>query len=111
MAGRARELPDFDWPDETIAWFESWRDSQRSETWDEAQWQYLYDTALVHAAVWGGDMSLLPELRTRLQYMGLRFDAAPTAEAGNAKKEKTTLEIIQGRRAEKARRARAANQD
>lgn len=102
---RERRLPDFDWPDETISWFESWRDSPRSDNWDGVQWQYLYDTALVHAAVWGGDMSLLPELRSRLKYMGLTFDSS--GPVVNENKEPSKLEILQLRRAERRAAATA----
>lgn len=93
-----------DWADETIAWFEAWRDSPRTDEWDAVQWQFFYDTAVVHSAVYGfNDLSQLPELSKRLQFMGLTFEQT----AGTRKEDKkvTTLAIIQGRRADRVARA------
>ena len=69
-------LPDTaDWPEQTVLWFDTWRNSTRTDSWDDSQWQYLFDTALVHAEVWGsGNTALLGELRARESYMGLTFD-------------------------------------
>jgi hypothetical protein len=104
------KLPeDIPFPDETVKWFESWRNSSRSDDWDELQWQYLIDTALVHSAVWGSqDFSMLGELHKRLAYMGLTF--APQTEAPKEKHVTTTLEIIQNRRRKKCHVAEASGQ-
>ena len=104
------KLPeDIPFPDETVKWFESWRNSSRSDDWDEFQWQYLIDTALVHSAVWGSqDFSMLGELHKRLAYMGLTF--APQTEAPKEKHVTTTLEIIQNRRRKKCHVAEASGQ-
>lgn len=97
-----------DYAEDTEQWFEAWRSSPRTDGYDAAQWQYMKDTAVVHSLIYGqGMFELLPDLEKRLDKLGLAFDKAPEAPKN---KEKTTLEIIQGRRAEKARRARAANQ-
>lgn len=73
-------LPDsIDWPDETRAWFEAWRESPRTDGWDAQQWNYLMETALVHAEVFAsGNTSMLGELRVRESYMGVAFDGKPT---------------------------------
>lgn len=80
-AARAKEtekphLPDgTDWPPETVEWFESWRSSPCTARWDARQWQYMFDTAVVHALIYGSnDYTYLGELRQRLQFMGLEFD-------------------------------------
>lgn len=95
------KLPeDIPFPEETVKWFEGWRNSPRSDDWDELQWQYLIDTALVHSAVWGSqDFSMLGELHKRLAYMGLTFEARE--ETKKEKHEVTPLEIIQNRRFKK----------
>ena len=50
-----RVLPDsLDWPEETEQWFEEWRDSPITNDWNDQQWSYLYDTAWLHAQLWGG---------------------------------------------------------
>lgn len=63
------------WPEETVQWFNAWRDSPVTNSWDARQWEYLKDTAIVHALIYGSaDYSVLPELQQRLQFMGLSFD-------------------------------------
>ena len=94
---------DIPFPDETLKWFESWRNSSRSDDWDELQWQYLMDTALVHSSVWGSqDFSMLGELHKRLSYLGVNFEEKPVKK--NVQVNKTPLEIIQQRRINKARK-------
>lgn len=68
-------LPDgFDFCDATREWFGVWRDSHETDDWDGRQWQYMFDTAIVHSLVYGSyDFHWLPELRTRLFHMGLDF--------------------------------------
>ena len=48
----------------TREWFEAWRSSRATDDWDDRQWQYMFDTAIVHSL----------ELRTRLTQMGLYFE-------------------------------------
>lgn len=105
------KLPeDIPFPDETVKWFESWRNSSRSDDWDELQWQYLIDTALVHSAVWGSqDFSMLGELHKRLAYMGLTFAPQETVKKAE-KKEKSPLEIVQSRRRKRCNVARASGE-
>jgi len=64
-----------DFPEETIEWFEAWKNSSRTDTWDAPQWQYMFDTAIVHALIYASNQfNLLGELRARLAFMGLDFD-------------------------------------
>jgi hypothetical protein len=86
-------LPDdADWPDSTVTWFNAWCDSSRTDSFDATQWQYMFDTALVHASVWGsGNFAMLGELRARLTAMGLVFESS--AQAGDGGKE-TLLDVL-----------------
>lgn len=107
-------LPEvIDWPEETVTWFNAWRDSPITETWGDVEWQYFYDTALVHASIWGSsNFAMLGELRGRLHAMGLTFEPpkqAPVQTKENTKpKEVTPLHVIQTKRSKKAARASGA---
>jgi hypothetical protein len=77
MARREKpDLPsDTDWPPQTVEWFNAWRDDHITDSWDAVQWQYMFDTAIVHSLVYGSfAFNWLPELRARLVQMGLEFD-------------------------------------
>ena len=94
-----------DWGPDTRAWFKAWADSPATDEWDARQWQYMFDTALVHNMIYAySDISLIAELRQRLAFMGLTFERSEAVEKSQ-KKEATKLELYQGRR--KDRRARA----
>lgn len=61
-----------DWPGVTRDWWITWGDHPMSDTFTQSDWQFLLDTALLHAAVWGaGDLRLLPELRLRVAKYGV----------------------------------------
>jgi len=62
---------DFEWPEQTIAWWEQWRQSPLSEHFMSMDWDYLLDTAMIHAAYWSGDLSKAAELRIRVQQFGV----------------------------------------
>ena len=70
------ELPDdFDFCPATRKWFEAWRSNRCTNNWDDRQWQYMFDTAIVHSLVYGSyDFHWLGGLRARLTQMGLAFD-------------------------------------
>lgn len=60
-----------DWPAETLEWWEAWGRNPLSSSFTDADWSFLMDTALLHAAVWGdGELKLLPELRLRVAKYG-----------------------------------------
>lgn len=63
----APSLPDtMAWCDETLAWWQSWVDSELADTFTATMWSYLMDTAILHHLLWStGDTSVLPELRIR----------------------------------------------
>lgn len=92
------------WCAETKRWFKSWRDSPATDSWDERQWQFLFDTALVHMAVWyDGDLTKVGELRAREAQMGLDFVAQKAAQSGSEKA--SVLQMVIGDRQRKAGQA------
>lgn len=59
------------WPAQTRAWWRMWRDSPMAVMFTATDWDFLLDTALLHAKVWGErDMKSLPELRLRVAKFG-----------------------------------------
>ncbi|SDD59224.1 hypothetical protein SAMN04488581_2615 [Mycolicibacterium neoaurum] len=80
------ELPEFDvqveddgelvsqrfvWPEATRRWWAVWGSEPMARDFTATDWDFLLDTALLHAKVWGkGDLKLLPELRLRVAKMG-----------------------------------------
>jgi len=80
------ELPEFDvqvesdgelisvrfvWPEATRRWWATWGAEPMARDFTATDWDFLLDTALLHAKVWGfGDLKFLPELRLRVAKMG-----------------------------------------
>jgi hypothetical protein len=54
-----------------------WIDSPQADHFGSSDWQYLLDTALIHARLWRGDLSAASELRLRVS----EFGATPSARA------------------------------
>lgn len=77
------DLPEgFYWPSRTREWWAVWVASPVTESWTPLQWEYLLDTAVVHAAVWGGgdagpDLKQMGELRQRIERLGGLTPAVP----------------------------------
>lgn len=75
------ELPDLpgdaDWPARTLAWWEMWKASPQAEHFSSTDWDFLLDTAVVHARLWSGEMSAAAELRLRVA----KFGATPEDRA------------------------------
>ena len=72
------ELPDsIDWPDATIAWWETWRTCAQASTFTETDWSFLLDTAILHMEFWDGNRAMAPELRLR----AAKFGATPEDRA------------------------------
>ena len=92
--GRAHgpDLPDGDWPSLTVAWWRTWQRAPQASTFTETDWQFLLETALLHAAFVGGATQLAAELRLRVAKFGatpedrlrLRMAVGKPPEAGNA---------------------------
>lgn len=71
------ELVEFVWPAATQAWWSMWGKSPLSAEFTGSDWSYLLDTALLHARLWMGQVSVAAELRLRLE----RFGATPADRA------------------------------
>ncbi|WP_431784339.1 hypothetical protein [Streptomyces chumphonensis] len=74
---RDGDLVEFVWPERTREWWQMWVDSPQAEHFGSSDWQYLLDTALIHARYWQGNLSLAGELRLRVA----EFGATPSARA------------------------------
>lgn len=69
---------DLPWPEQTVRWWEMWRESPLSRSFGLTDWAFLLDTALLHAQLWGAcDMSVMGELRLRVA----KFGATPEDRA------------------------------
>lgn len=94
-------LPDTqEWPAETVRWWANWRDSPLSSLFGITDWDFLLDTALLHAALWSGTLSALPELRLRVA----KFGATPEDRA------RLRIEFADADEADEKRRRPSAGQ-
>ena len=68
---RGPDLPDgMEWPDRTQRWWATWRLSPQAQTFTESDWDFLLDTALLHARMWLGDAKVAAEVRLRVAKFG-----------------------------------------
>jgi hypothetical protein len=68
---RGPDLPDgYAWPEPTRRWWETWRNSPQSQALTATDWDFLLDTALLHAELWSGNGSVASELRLRVAKFG-----------------------------------------
>jgi hypothetical protein len=68
---RGPELPDdFEWPDVTREWWETWRTSAQAARFTGTDWSFRIETAVLHADFWLGDLSVAGELRLREAKLG-----------------------------------------
>lgn len=75
---RGPDLPDeFEWPSATVRWWETWRRSAQAQTFTATDWEFLLDTALLHASFWSGEAGVGAELRLRVA----KFGATPEDRA------------------------------
>jgi hypothetical protein len=74
-------LKAFPWPERTRQWWAAWGGAPQSVLFSDTDWEFLYDTALLHATAWssaeravenGGriDTSQHAELRLRVAKFG-----------------------------------------
>lgn len=91
------ELPEgIGWPERTLQWWKMWNDSPLSEHFGATDWDFLLDTALLHARYWSGDVTVSAELRLRVAKFGatpedrarLRIQFADADEMDGSKSEK-----------------------
>lgn len=92
------ELPeDIPWPDATKRWWDMWANSPLSEHFGVTDWDFLLDTALLHAQYWSGDTSKAAEIRLRVGKYGatpedrarlrIQFADADEMDGGTSKPE------------------------
>lgn len=71
-------LPEeFEWPERTREWWRMWDESPLSSDFTQTDWDFLLDTAVLHARFWNGDTSVAGELRLRVA----KFGATPEDRA------------------------------
>ncbi|WP_183092916.1 phage terminase small subunit [Nocardioides stalactiti] len=75
--GDAMTVEPFAWPERTRDWWRMWGESPLTENYGSTDWDFLLDTALIHARFWQGDTSQAPELRLRVA----KFGATPEDRA------------------------------
>jgi hypothetical protein len=97
-----------DWPAQTQAWWRTWRESPQAQTLTSTDWDFLLDTALLHAELWSGNGSVASELRLRVAKFGatpedrarLRMQvddpAKPAAAAEQKQSRYSHLKVIPG---------------
>jgi hypothetical protein len=83
------------WPAATRSWFDRWKASPQAAEFSATDWDFLLDTAVLHAALWRGDTKAAPELRLRVAKFGatvedrarlrMTFAAADEADAKRAR--------------------------
>lgn len=87
------------WPARTVIWWKMWDDAPQSVLFMASDWEFLLDTALIHAKFWAGEMNLAGELRLRVAKFGatledrdrLKMQFATTdevVERGNTRRER-----------------------
>lgn len=76
---RGPELPAelVEWPKATLDWWDTWRVSAQAQTFTDTDWDFLLDTALLHAELWTDNTSVAAELRLRVA----KFGATPEDRA------------------------------
>lgn len=95
-------LPDgIDWPERTREWWAMWGDSPQAEHFGSTDWDYLLDTATIHAAFWGGRLDQAAELRLRVA----KFGATPDDRA------RLRMQFAQADEADAKRPARATSRE
>jgi hypothetical protein len=68
---RGKPLPkETTWHPRTVAWWATWRRSPLAQTFTEADWDFLLDTALLHSEMWNGETKLAAEIRLRVSAFG-----------------------------------------
>ena len=71
-------LPDdIPFPEHTVRWWAMWGASPQADNFGSTDWDFLLDTALVHADVWSGNLDRMSELRIRVA----KFGATPEDRA------------------------------
>lgn len=99
--GKDGDLVEYQWPQRTLDWWEMWKASPQAEHFSSTDWDFLLDTAVVHARLWSGEMSAAGELRLRVA----KFGATPEDRA-RLRMQFAQADEADGRRPEGGRSAR-----
>ncbi len=71
VPGKGGRKVRYQWPAATKRWWANWAAEPAAARFRPTDWDFLLDTALIHARVWGdGELSMLNELRLRVAKMG-----------------------------------------
>ena len=92
----SESMDSFVWPDRTREWWRMWAESPLSADFTQTDWDFLMDTARIHAAYWLGELKLAAELRLRVAKFGatpedrarLRISFAQADEAEGQREDK-----------------------
>ena len=71
---RGPDLPEGDWHQRTLAWWQTWRTSAQSRQFIPTDWDALSEAALLHTRMWNGEVSVAPELRLRVAKFGATLE-------------------------------------
>ena len=101
---RGPDLPDsYDWPAQTREWWENWRVSAQSVRFKPTDWDFLLDTAMLHAELWAGNGAVASELRLRVAKFGATIEdrarlkmaiVEPEGKKVPAKKKSSRLRVV-----------------
>lgn len=72
---RLPRRPRGSWPAPTKRWFKAVSTMPHCVLWSEADWQFVFDTAVLVAAFHDGDLKLAAEIRQREKVIGTTADA------------------------------------
>lgn len=67
----------FAWPERTREWWRMWSESPLTDDYTQTDWDFLLDTALLHAKFWQGETKHAAEMRLRVA----KFGATPEDRA------------------------------
>ena len=103
-APRLPSRPHGRWPAWTLRWWRTVSAMPHCSLWDDDDWQFAFDTALIHAAFAGGKINAASELRRREKIMGTTLDARRDLRIrygeAKAKEERPALVAIESYRKE-----------
>jgi len=64
----------FDWPAPTQSWWENWRRCAQAQRMTDTDWDFMLDTAMLHAELWSGNGAVAAELRLRVAKFGATLE-------------------------------------
>jgi hypothetical protein len=72
---RGPDLPEnYDWPAQTLVFWENWRHSAQARDMTPTDWDFMLDTAMLHAELWSGNGAVASELRLRVAKFGATIE-------------------------------------